>query len=251
MTLPLLDVRDEGSFAAGHAADAVNIPSQQLLSRMYELPEKGSALQVFHDRIPDLERAIALLRERGYDATAADGADLSQRGPSAGCLWRPSPLLAEFVPASPGRAADLACGSGREAVYLARLGWQIDAVDILPDALERAQALASRNGVVIRTVRHDLTGGIPLGRGQYDLVTMFRYLQRPLTEAVELLRPGGVLIVETFHVSDAGDGSRDRSRLIADGELARLVEPLCQVVVMRDGVVRNGRHYSQLVAHRR
>ena len=251
MALPLLDVRDERSFVAGHAANAVNIPFDELASRMHELPEKGGTLHVFHDRAGDLERAVALLRERGYDALATRNVDLNERGLSRGCLWRPSAMLAEFVPSEPGRAADLACGSGREAVYLACLGWQVDAVDILPDALERAEDLAMRNGVAIRTVRHDLTAGIPLDRGRYDLVTMFRYLHRPLKEAAELLRPGGMLIVEAFHVSDADDPSRDRSRLIADGELAGLVEPLCRVVVMRDGVMRNGRCYSQVVAQRR
>ncbi len=252
MEYPLLDVRAQREFAAGHAAGAVNIPLAELLLRMHELPEKGSRLGVFHDSAVELARAIALLQGRGYSAVARSGGDLSETGASSQFLWRPSPLLVEFVPAAPGRAVDLACGSGREAVYLARRGWQVDAVDILPDALARASDLAGRSGVSIRTVRHDLTTGIPLGQGKYDLVMMFRYLHRPLVAAAaELLRPGARLIVETFHVSDAADAMRDRRKLMADGELARLVETSCRVLVARDGVERNGRRYSQVVAERR
>lgn len=252
MALPMLDVRDEREFAAGHAAGAVNIRLGELASRMHELPEKGSALEVFHDSVSELERAISLLTSRGYVAVAACGVDRNVRGASTGCLWRPSPLLMEFVPEVAGRAADLACGSGREAVYLAQRGWQVDAVDILPDALAKACDLAARNGVRIQALRHDLTVGNPLAEGQYDLVTMFRYLHRPAVVAgARLLRPGGMLIVEAFHMSDAADGLRDRSRLARQGELAGLVEPLCQVVVVREGVGRNGRYYSQMVGRRR
>ena len=236
----------------GMLRGAVNIPLGELPSRMHELPEKGSALRVFHDSTAELARAIALLRGRGYSAVASSGGERSETGASIDVLWRPSPLLVEFVPATPGRGADLACGSGREAVYLARRGWQVDAVDILSDALAKASDLAARSGVSIRTVRHDLTAGISLAAGEYDLVMMFRYLHRPLVvTAAELLRPGGMLIVETFHVSDAADPMRDRRRLTADGELARLVERSCRVLAARDGVERNGRRYSQVVAERR
>ena len=246
----MLDVRDEIAFAAGHVAGAVNIPLAELPSRMHELPEKGAALQVFHDVASGLERAIALLQARGYVAVGGGG-ELSERGASRGCLWRPSPLLAEFAPSVPGRAADLACGSGREAVYLAGRGWQVDAVDILTDALAKARDLAARNGVSIRTLQHDLREGVPLAEGQYDLVGIFRYLHRPLIAvAARLLRPRGMLMVEAFHVSDAGGETRERLRLAADGELGRLAEPLCEVVVSRDGVCRNGRYYSQIVAQR-
>lgn len=252
MTLPMLDVREEREFAAGHASGAVNIPLEELPSRMHELPEKGSVLRVFHDSAGELGRAMSLLTSRGYIAVAGSGADRSVTGASTGHLWRPSPLLVEFVPEAAGRAADLACGSGREAVYLAGRGWRVDAVDILPDALAKARDLAARNGVSIQTVQHDLALGIPLAMGQYDLVTIFRYLHRPVVaEGARLLRPGGMLVVEAFHCSDAADGLRDRSHLAGDGELAGLVEPLCRVVVVRDAVERNGRHYSQVVAQRR
>lgn len=88
-------------------------------------------------------------------------------------------LAAEVDGLPPGRALDLGCGEGGDAIHLARLGWQVTAVDVSPTALARVAAAARAAGVSSRvaTERHDLTQSFPAGR--FDLVTAM-FLQSPL-----------------------------------------------------------------------
>lgn len=106
----------------------------------------------------------------------------------------PSPLLvqaAELLPA--GKALDLACGAGRNAIYLARLGWRVTAVDASSVAIARLQELA--RGLEIDARVADLEQGeFTIERDAYDLICDFYYLQRDLFPAIrEGLRPGGTV----------------------------------------------------------
>jgi tellurite methyltransferase len=102
----------------------------------------------------------------------------------------PSRLLvqvADLLP--PGRALDLACGTGRNALYLADLGWQVTAVDWSPAAIA---ALGTRPNVDARVAdleRHEYR----IEPAKFDLICDFYYLQRDLfAEIREGIRPGGV-----------------------------------------------------------
>src|SRR5439155_15282888 len=99
---------------------------------------------------------------------------LADRGP-ASRMWRPAPFLEEVLPQlPPGRAIDVACGSGRDAVFLALHGYEVEAWDHDPEALARAESLASRHGVGIHTVVADLEHGLPpIPASAYDLVACF------------------------------------------------------------------------------
>lgn len=60
----------------------------------------------------------------------------------------PPPEVIDFVPTLPvGRALDLGCGTGRAAIYMAKLGWEVDGVDFIPEAIEMATAAAQKAGV--------------------------------------------------------------------------------------------------------
>ena len=73
-------------------------------------------------------------------------------------------LLQKWQPKLPrGRALDIACGAGRNALYLAALGYEVDAVDIAPYALERARQAAAERGLVVNWIAADL--------GEYRLST--------------------------------------------------------------------------------
>ncbi|QIM22492.1 methyltransferase domain-containing protein [Phycicoccus sp. HDW14] len=103
---------------------------------------------------------------------------------------------------APGRALDLGCGEGGDAVHLARLGWSVTAVDISATAVERTRAAAEAAGVGDRVLveRHDLAASVPAG--PFDLVSA-QYLQSPvslprssvLQRAAESLVVGGLLVV--------------------------------------------------------
>ncbi|MGW8724453.1 class I SAM-dependent methyltransferase [Streptomyces sp. NPDC055808] len=116
---------------------------------------------------------------------------------------RPNVRLTEVVTAlPPGRALDLGCGNGGDALWLARQGWRVNAVDISAVAVARLTDLARSGGLGDRVTaaRHDLHESFP--RGGFDLVNA-HYLHTPfdldrssvLRGAAHALRPGGRLLV--------------------------------------------------------
>jgi tellurite methyltransferase len=147
------------------------------------------------------------------------------------------------------RALDLACGTGRNARFLAGLGFTVDALDISDVAIE---ALDGVPGVRARVA--DLERE-PLPAGVYDVVLIINYLQRDLfAPAAAALAPGGVLIAETVtraHVEQLGR-TFDPRFLLEPGEL-RDAFPGLEVLRFEEGVVqRSGRPraVAALVAQR-
>jgi SAM-dependent methyltransferase len=118
-------------------------------------------------------------------------------------IWsgRPNALLVETAATlTPGRALDLGCGEGGDAVWLARHGWDVTAVDVSASALERTRRLAGSAGVRVTTQRHDLASSLP--DGAYELVSA-QYFQSPvdfprdavLRRVASAVVPGGLLLV--------------------------------------------------------
>lgn len=120
-------------------------------------------------------------------------------------MWsgRANPVLVDVVgELPPGTALDLGCGEGGDAIWLARQGWQVTAVDVSYTALDRAAADAATAGVADRIDfhRHDLEFTFP--DGTFDLVSA-QYLHSPiefprahvLREAAGAVAPGGLLLV--------------------------------------------------------
>lgn len=226
----VLDVRGEAAFAAGHLAGAGHLPRGEFRARRTELPPRDQPLLVVAGSGEDAREAALDLESLGYarvdwlDAPLAElPGGLADRAPAAR-LWRPAPFLVEVLPRlTPGPALDLAAGAGREAVFLAMHGFEVEAVDDDPAILARAEALARRSGVRIATRVCDLErGGSDLPEGRYRLVTVFRFLHRPLFPAIERsLAPGGWLVYETFRRGQARFGRPTHPRfLLDDGELS-------------------------------
>lgn len=161
----------------------------------------------------------------------------------------PTPLVAEYVPdivatqqaaaGAPGtlEALDLACGAGRNALYLAGLGYRVDAIDIAAEALARGEQAARAPGLPVSWIEHDLDHGLPRGLGEYDLIVIVRYLDLSLvTAAAERLRRGGYLICEAHLKSDQPViGPRDGNFRVDPGELRASAEAL-QVVEYWEGL---------------
>jgi len=111
--------------------------------------------------------------------------------------------LTELVePMSPGRALDLGCGEGADAVWLAEHGWHVTAADISQTALDRAAVDAGTRNLADRIdfERHDLTQSFP--SGVFDLVSVqFLHSEVPmdrprlLRRAADAVAPGGTLMV--------------------------------------------------------
>ena len=129
---------------------------------------------------------------------------------------------------------DLACGSGRHALFLRDLGHRVLAVDNDLQALAR---LAGEPG--IEAMQADLEAAPwPFGPAAFDAIVVTNYLHRPLFPSLcDALRPGGRLIYETFALGNERYGRPANPRfLLKRDELLHLVAPL-QVVAYEHGIV--------------
>ena len=149
----------------------------------------------------------------------------------------PSPFLVECGALLPDRGLvlDLACGAGRNALYLARRGLTVDAVDISEVALARGRCESA--GLSIRWLQRDLDEGFT-PRHHYDAIVNFRYVNLPLLRMLlPWLRPGGLLLVEQHLVSEAEVvGPKNPAFRVAEGDLAALAAGMC-VLHFQEGFV--------------
>ncbi len=135
-------------------------------------------------------------------------------------------LVAQASRLAPGRALDLACGSGTNAVWLARSGWRVTGVDWSGVALEKARARAAQAGVAVEWVEADLLGWQPPAGG-FDLVTALYLHLVPVerrmvyASAARAVAPGGHLLVIGHDRQNLGrgPGPQDPERLFTAAEL--------------------------------
>ena len=96
-----------------------------------------------------------------------------------------------------GRAMDLACGAGRNAIYLAELGFEVDAIDVSLVGLEIAREKAKERRLSIHWINEDLLNDWTIPDQQYDLILMFRFVSSEvLVKLPQLLARGGALMIE-------------------------------------------------------
>ena len=165
------------------------------------------------------------------------------------CAWLTSHR--SLLPAG-GDSLDVACGSGRHAIWLAEQGFRTRAVDRDVAVIEALKQEAERRGLAIRTQVADLERGEPVFEpGSCDVIVVVHYLHRPLFPAlVNAIRPGGVLVYETFTRAQAERGRpTNPAFLLEPGELPALVAPL-EVLASREGDFE-GRFVASVVATRR
>jgi len=133
----------------------------------------------------------------------------------------PSSFLTEHRALLPaGRALDVAAGDGRNALWLARQGFTVDAIDLAYAGLARMAATARREGLIVRGIQADLEH-FPLPSDRYAVVVNSRYLQRSLFDGLRrAVQPGGVIVFETFLREQARLGHpRNPAFLLEPGEL--------------------------------
>ena len=131
----------------------------------------------------------------------------------------PNPLLAATAAKLvPGKALDLACGTGRNAVWLAERGWQVTAVDASPAAIELLQKRANRSNVSVETHVADLEKReFCIEPDSWGLVAMCFYLQTSLFEPVKRgVKPGG-MVIAIVHITPRNEEITEHQ--LALGEL--------------------------------
>jgi len=162
-----------------------------------------------------------------------DATQWDQRYADRPLVWSAGPnqfLVGEVAGLPPGRALDLACGEGRNALWLAEQGWQVTGTDFSPVAIDKARQRAEQRGIDVAFRVADATDTAP--DGPYDLVIVF-YLQLPADQrraahrnAAAALAPGGTLVI-VGHDRDnlargVGGPSSPELLLSVDGVLADL-----------------------------
>jgi SAM-dependent methyltransferase len=149
-----------------------------------------------------------------------------------------------------GEAVDLACGEGRNALWLARVGWKVVGVDFSAAAIERARALTQQEppGAAARlTWRVGDVTTEPPGPGSADLV-LISYLHLPpgdqesvLASAAEAVRPGGHLVVvghDRRNLAEGVGGPQDPLRLHTPESVAAIAAAAGLTVELADTVPR-------------
>ncbi|MEQ8707223.1 MAG: class I SAM-dependent methyltransferase [Phaeodactylibacter sp.] len=180
-----------------------------------------------------------------------------ERYGAAGYAYGKAPnvfLQSEIDNRKPGRALFPAEGEGRNAVYAARLGWEVEAFDYSSAARRKALDLAKSNNVSL----HYQVASVetfPFGQHQYDLIALcFVHLPPLLRQQLhaacaEALRPGGVLLLEGFHkrqLSLESGGPKNEALLFSLEELKPDFKGLSldfaaqQRVILREGPYHNG-----------
>jgi len=182
-----------------------------------------------------------------WDARYSEGAYLKRA--------HPTQLLADWLPRlPPGRAFDVACGAGRNALFLARNGYTVDAADISPIALERARHSAADLDLDVNWLQLDFDID-PLPPRRYDLIIMIRYVNHDLVpKLLGMLRGGGHFVCEQHLVSPhAAAGPRNAAYRLPPGKLLELADD-AKIIHYHEGLVLDpdGRRaaLTQLIAQR-
>jgi SAM-dependent methyltransferase len=141
-----------------------------------------------------------------------------------------------------GKALDIAAGEGKNAVFLARHGFDVDAVDISSVGLRKAQRLAKAMRVNIQAFFADLDT-FPIEKERYDLIADFYFLSRRLIPRIKKgLKKGGMVIFETFlidHRRLGTSGPKYSRYFLKQNELLRLFKDF-RILVYREGVFTEG-----------
>jgi 2-polyprenyl-3-methyl-5-hydroxy-6-metoxy-1,4-benzoquinol methylase len=154
-----------------------------------------------------------------------------------------NPFLRRHIRLLPkGKALDIATGEGKNAVFLAQQGFDVEAVDISKFGLGKAQKLAKESGVKIRTLHAELDH-YQVEEGRYDLITDFYFLDRRLIPGIKRgLKKGGRVVFETYlmeQMSLSNEGLKNPRYLLKSNELLNLFRGF-RILFYREGIFREG-----------
>jgi tellurite methyltransferase len=177
-------------------------------------------------------------RSEDMPDAAEKRADWEHRQRVSGPPRAPEPSLVEWLDLLPrGLALDLACGTGRHSLALARAGFKVVAIDYAEPALRTLQSIARAEQLSISPVAADLSD-FPLPRARFDTIINTNFLDRALVPwLVDALRPGGALLLDTFLIDQAATGHpRNPDFMLQHYELREMLSEM-DLLRYREGIV--------------
>ena len=164
----------------------------------------------------------------------------------------PAQFLAENVDLLPGgRVLDIAMGAGRNAIYLAKMGFEVEGIDISPEAITVALESAEEGGVMIKAQVADLEKDFYIKAEAYDVIICFNYLQHSLILQIKRgLRLGGMIVYETYIVDQAQFGKpKNPDYFLKHNELLEMFREL-RCLRYREGVFEGPRAIASIIAQK-
>ena len=272
--IPVLDLRSVCQFNQSHIINSANFPIEELSNRLHELPMRTQPVELFGS-LAQLQNATEFLSAKGYQIANSQEASeenllhLKQLGKLAfgrayQRFWQPAAIVKRFAESYSKDCAnknglDLACGSGRDSVYLSMNGFSMTAIDYLPEALAKLSDLAKRCEQSVKTVLLDLERASQKQQhslfdnlaNHYGCVVVVRYLHRPGLEHLKsLIDIGGYIVYQTFMRGCEKFGSPKNPRfLLETGELANIFSDF-EILVDEVEYLADGRPTSCFIAKR-
>lgn len=165
----------------------------------------------------------------------------------------PVEFLKEYINILPrGKALDIAMGEGRNAVFLAKNGFEVDGCDVSDIAVKKTLELAKENNVRVNAFVADLET-YKLPKDAYDVVACFYYLQRSLIPQIkEALKPGGMVIYETYTIENwerGFEGPKNKDYLLKTNELLDLFKDLT-IIYYRELILDDKKAVASLIARK-
>jgi len=156
-----------------------------------------------------------------------------------------------------GKALDIACGAGANAIFLARNGLEVEAIDVSDKVIDKLNEYANVQDLSINARVMDVMQSFP-SDALFDVVVVAHFLERELAEPIiNCLKPGGLLFYQTFsqEVTEFYTGPRNPAFRLACNELLSLFSPLKIVVFREEGLIgdlsKGFRNEAQLIAIKR
>ncbi|MDR4505013.1 MAG: methyltransferase domain-containing protein [Candidatus Scalindua sp.] len=154
-----------------------------------------------------------------------------------------------------GKALVLAMGEGRNALFLASNGFDVDGCDVSDVAVGKCKVLAQENNIKINAFVADLEE-YEIPAGKYDLITCIYYTQRDLIPQIKAgLKKGGMVLFETYSIDqlnygDDAPGPKNPEYLLKHNELLKLFGDF-HILYYREGEVAPKKTVARLIAQKR
>lgn len=152
----------------------------------------------------------------------------------------PSQFLVENLDILPcGKVLDLAMGNGRNAIFLAQHGFEVEGVDISEIEIRKVKEISSKMHLSIKAEAADLESVYQIKKSAYNVIICFNYLQRSLMGRIkEGIMDGGIIVYEAFIIDQLQYGKpHDPAHLLQHNELLRIFNDF-RCLRYREGIIR-------------